>query len=158
MSCGEREFYQFTNTMMSSEGYGSDFEKILREDFQKALSELKSQVQFQEEEETKEKCSHPGSISHCGWEVCVSCGKHLRRAKDLFQNDEYEYHDRVLFRDTTPDKTKDMENILHEMITRVGIPTNHIGNILAECKKCNFDEHRKDAIPLHPSWNYVNFT
>ena len=84
------------------------------EDFQIALREVQSQVQAQEKEKIKNKCSHPGSISHCGWEVCVSCGKHLRRAKNLFQNDKYEYHDRVLFRntkflDTTPEKIKAME-------------------------------------------------
>ncbi len=59
----------------------------------------------------------------------------LRRAKDFFQNDEYEYHDRILFRDTTPDKTEEMKDTLREMITRVGISPSHLDNILDECKK-----------------------
>ncbi len=97
------------------------------------MKELKAQDPVQEK--TKEKCSHPASISHCGWEVCVSCGLYLRRAKDLFQNDEHEYHDRYLFRDTTPDKTEKMKDILHEMITRVGISPSHLDNILDKCEK-----------------------
>ena len=28
-----------------------------------------------------------------------------------------------------------MENILHEMMTQVGVPLSHLDNILAECKK-----------------------
>ncbi len=114
------------------------YEDYDNSDFAKAMQEFKAQNPVQEE--TKEKCSHPASISHCGWEICVSCGLYLRRAKDLFQNDEYEYHDRILFRntkfqDTTPEEIKAMENILHEKMTQVGVPLSHLDNILTKCKK-----------------------
>ncbi len=96
----------------------------------------------------KNKCYHPDSVSHCGWEICVSCGLHLRRAKNSFVDEDY--HDRVLFQNTDSDKTEEMKNILHKMMTQVGVPTNHLENIFAKCEKyiLPINEREKGDGPL----------
>ncbi len=98
------------------------------EDFQIALREFQSQNQVQKE--TKNKCSHPDSINHCEWKICVTCGLYLRRI--LVHED---YDGRVLFRKTDSDKTEEMKDTLCKMMTQVGVPTNHLENIFAKCEK-----------------------
>ena len=104
--------------------------------FDKAMKEVREQEdQAKQKVETKNKCSHPDSINHCGWKTCVSCGLCLRR---LIATNVSGYEDRAHFSNTGPSKGIVIMNTLRDMIcslvgkyttllvTECGIPFNGI--------------------------------
>ncbi len=95
-----------------------EYQECLKSDFQSALQEFKAQNQVNSKlvrqavayvkRETKDECHHPYTINSDGWRICLTCGKYLKRARDLSRNDDYK--SRVLFWDTGPDSQSDQRH------------------------------------------------
>ena len=102
--------------MSLKEFCNSDFQRALREF--KAQNQAKSKLAKQAvacvKGETKDECHHPYTINSNGWRICLTCREQFRKAKVFFRNEDYE--ERLLIKDTGPDRVKEIRDTLNELM------------------------------------------